>query len=141
LGFSWGDGPAEPPHPLVGWAIHPEMFKDELLLLTQRYRVPVYVTENGCGHSPETVDDTGKVDDPYRIAYLRDYIGAMEQAVAEGADVRGYFVWSLLDAYEWGSGYGNPFGLIHVDFAGTLNRTIKESGYWYARLIRTGELG
>lgn len=141
LGFAWGDGPAEPPHPLIGWPIHPEMFTEELLLLSRRYGLPVYVTENGCGHAPETVDERGKVDDQYRIAYLRDYISAMERAVEQGADVRGYFVWSLIDAYEWGSGYGNPFGLIHVDFAGTQARTVKESGHWYARLIRTGELG
>lgn len=140
LGVVWGNGPTETPHPLIGWAIHPEMFKDELLLLTRRYGLPVYVTENGCGHAPEIVGADGTVNDPYRIAYLKDYLAAMEQAVAEGADVRGYFVWSLLDAYEWGSGYGNPFGLIHVDFAGDQKRTLKQSAHWYSRLIRTGAL-
>ena len=136
LGIGWGDSPSEPPHPLIGWAIHPEAFKEELLLISRRYKVPVYVTENGCGHEGEKVSEDGRLHDPHRIAYLRAYLSAMAEAIKEGADVRGYFIWSLLDSYEWGSGYGNPFGIIHVDK--DLNRLIKESGHWYAQVIKDG---
>ena len=138
LGVAWGDSPPEPPHPSIGWVIHPEAFRDELVLISNRYKLPVYVTENGCGHDPETVAADGKLHDPYRIAYLTAYLDAMAQAIKSGADVRGYFVWSLLDSYEWGSGYGNPFGIIHVDK--DLNRLIKESGHWYAQVIKTGQI-
>ena len=133
MGFAWGDSPPEPPHPTIGWAIHPEAFTDELLLLTRRYKVPVYVTENGCGHEGEKLAEDGHLHDPYRIDYLTAYLKAMESAINQGADVRGYFIWSLLDSYEWGSGYGNPFGIIHVDK--DMNRVIKDSGHWYAKVI------
>ena len=74
-----------------------------------------------------------------RVAYLRAYVGAMRQAMDKGADVRGYFAWSLLDNFEWGSGYRNRFGLVHVDFK-TQKRTPKSSANWYAELIRSGKI-
>jgi beta-glucosidase len=74
------------------------------------------------------------VNDPKRIVFLTRYISAMQQAIAAGADVRGYMVWSLLDNFEWGTGYGNRFGIIHVDFE-TLKRTPKASFHWYRDLI------
>jgi beta-glucosidase len=131
--FGWGSPPADAPKEEVGWPIFPDMFREELLRLSNRYRLPIFVTENGCG-GDDKADEWGAVDDPRRIAYLRAYIGAMHQAMNEGADVRGYFAWSLLDAFEWGSGYGNRFGLIHVDYD-TLKRTPKSSAAWYAELI------
>ncbi len=140
LGVAWGDSPPEPAHPLIGWAIHPEMFRDELLLVSQRYKRPIYVTENGCGRDGEKIGADGALHDDYRIAYLTDYLTALSQALEAGADVRGYFIWSLLDSYEWGSGYGNPFGIIHVDVEGDKKRTIKESGHWYANVIKTGRV-
>ena len=123
----------------MGWAIHPEAFKDELLLLTRRYKLPVYVTENGCGHEGEKLDENGQLNDPYRIDYLTEYLKAMTDAINEGANVKGYFIWSLLDSYEWGSGYGNPFGVIHVDME-TMDRTIKASGHWYAKAVKAGRI-
>lgn len=135
LGFGWGDGPDSDPHPLIGWTIYPDAFRDELLLLQQRYRRPIYVTENGVGSWHEAVAEDGAIHDPHRIAYLALYTRKMAEAIAQGADVRGYFVWSLLDNFEWGSGYGNRFGLVHVDFD-TLKRTLKDSGRWYGDLIR-----
>ena len=137
LGFAWGDGPKEKPHPQVGWAIHPEAFRDELLLLTKRYGLPVYVTENGCGNTSEEVTESGRIEDTHRIAYLSAYLAAMNEAVSRGADVRGYFVWSLLDAYEWGSGYNQRFGIIHVDYDNNCIRRVKDSGLWYARMIKS----
>src|SRR5690606_9315844 len=89
--------------------------------------------ENGCG-SVDTPDDSGAVHDPRRVAYLKTYTEAMHDAIAAGADVRGYFVWSLLDSFEWGAGYTNPFGIVHVDFD-TQKRTPKSSARWYASFI------
>jgi beta-glucosidase len=131
--FGWGSAPEDAPKDLVGWPIYPEAFRDELLLLTKRYGLPVYVTENGCGQ-PDKPDEAGVVHDPVRITYLRTYTDAMAQAIKAGADVRGYFVWSLLDNFEWGSGYGNRFGLVHVDFE-TMKRTPKTSAAWYRAVI------
>ena len=133
-GFAWGDAPADAPvRPEIGWAIFPEAFRDELIELSRRYKLPIYVTENGCGGT-NTPDAAGKVDDPKRVAYLQTYTASMHEAIQAGADVRGYFVWSLLDSFEWGAGYTNPFGIIHVDFK-TQKRTLKSSALWYAELI------
>lgn len=136
IGIAWGDNPNPVPHPDIGWPIYPEAFTAELKRCAARYRLPVYVTENGMGRgaSEEAPDAEGRVADPYRIAYLKLYTAAMEQAIADGIDVRGYFIWSLLDNYEWGSGYGNRFGIVHVDFQ-TQKRTPKDSFFWYADLI------
>ncbi len=132
-GYGWGDAPPDSPTHGVGWAIFPDAFREELLTIQRRYRLPIVVTENGCGGS-DVVEADGAVNDPHRINYLTIYNAAMRDAMAQGADVRGYFLWSLLDNFEWGSGYGQRFGLIHVDFT-TLKRTPKASSRWYADLI------
>lgn len=134
-GFAWADPPEETERTPIGWAIHPEMFRDELVELSRRFRLPVVVTENGSGGADLPAAD-GRVDDPRRVDYLRAYTAAMNEAIAAGADVRGYFIWSLLDNFEWGAGYANRFGLFHVDFA-TLRRTPKSSARWYRELIAT----
>jgi beta-glucosidase len=139
-GFAWGSPPDDAPRSEIGWPIYPESFRDELIRLTRRYRLPIYVTENGCGSDKDKPDASGEVDDPARIYYLRAYTGAMAEAVRAGADVRGYFVWSLLDNFEWGSGYANRFGLVYVDFA-TQKRIPKSSARWYANLIRANRGG
>ena len=136
-GYGWGDAPADSPTHGVGWAIFPDAFRDELLTIQRRYRLPIVVTENGCGGS-DTVSPDGAVHDPHRINYLTIYNAAMRDAMAQGADVRGYFVWSLLDNFEWGSGYGQRFGIVHVDFQ-TLTRTPKDSARWYEELIRAAK--
>ena len=81
-------------------------------------------------------DEAGAVIDPERIAFLRAYTDAMNSAAADGVDVRGYFVWSLLDNFEWTSGYSERFGLTYVDYS-SLQRIPKSSFHWYADLIRT----
>jgi beta-glucosidase len=101
----------------------------------ERYKVPIYVTENGMPNL-DWVDLKGKVSDPQRVDFLKRYLLQLRQAIADGSDIRGYFVWSLLDNFEWAAGYSQRFGIVHVDFR-TLNRTIKESAYWYRELIRT----
>ncbi len=134
LGFAWADAPADVPRSPIGWQIDPAAFRDTLLEAHSRYGLPIYVMENGAG-AVEKLDDSGQINDRERIDYLAGYIGAMREAVTRGADVRGYFVWSLLDNFEWGAGYANRFGLVHVDYA-TQRRTPKASARWYAGLIK-----
>ena len=144
LGFAMGPAAEQFPKTDIGWPIHPDMFRDDLIAAHKRYRLPIYVTENGSG-AGDKPDDKGKVNDRQRVDYLQAYTDALEQARKAGADVRGYFVWSLLDNFEWGSGYANRFGLVYVDFK-TQKRTPKASYRWYAEKIRrssgqNGEIG
>lgn len=134
LGFAWADAPADAPRSPIGWSFDPDGFRDTLIEAWQRYRLPIYVTENGAGAVEKPAAD-GTIDDAERIAYLQRYTDGLREAVARGADVRGYFVWSILDNFEWGAGYDNRFGLVYVDYA-TLRRTPKSSARWYADLIR-----
>ena len=134
LGFGFGDAPAAVPRTGLGWPIDASAFRDTLAETHGRYGLPIYVTENGYG-AYEPQDGGGGIADGERIAYLRDYPAAMRVAIAAGADVRGYFVWSLLDNFEWREGYRARFGIVQVDYA-TLRRIPKASFRWYADLIR-----
>jgi beta-glucosidase len=100
--------------------------------------IPIYVTENGIALRDEPGPD-GSVADRRRITFLRDHLRAAERALAAGVDLRGYFVWSLLDDFEWSSGYRPRFGLVHVDFP-TQRRTPKSSARWYADVIRANAI-
>jgi len=133
-GFGFADPPVKLPATEIGWSICPEAFRAELLRVSKSYRLPIYVTENGCGSDKDAPGADGEVDDRHRIEYLTAYIGAMQEAIAEGADVRGYFVWSLLDNFEWSAGYASRFGLVYVDYA-TQRRIPKASAKWYSQLI------
>ena len=133
-----GDFPKDMAHTEINWSIYPEAFKHELLELTRRYQLPVYVTENGCGSNQEKPDESGFVQDDHRINYISLYMQKMAEACQEGADVRGYFVWSLLDNFEWGAGYESRFGIVRVDFD-TQKRTPKASAKWYADLMRINQ--
>jgi beta-glucosidase len=97
----------------------------------------LYISENGCSADDPMVD--GRVDDADRIMYLRNYLTHLQRAVREGFPVNGYFLWSLMDNFEWADGYGKRFGLHHVDFA-TQKRTPKLSAHWYQELIRRNQL-
>jgi beta-glucosidase len=134
LGFAWADAPADVRRSPIGWQIDPEAFRDTLIEMSRRYGLPIYVTENGAGAN-EKPNDAGKVVDEERVSYLRAYTSGLRDAVAGGTDVRGHFVWSLLDNFEWGAGYANRFGLVYVDYP-SQRRIPKESAHWYARLIR-----
>lgn len=103
--------------------------------LYERYRVPLVVTENGMSGT-DWVDLDGRCRDPQRIDYTRRYLAALRRAIRDGADVRGYFHWSIMDNFEWGQGYKERFGLIHVDY-GTQKRTPKDSAHWYRRVIES----
>jgi beta-galactosidase len=142
-----GSGPMEAevvPQPGVaktsmGWPIVPEGLYRVLHWLADRYPgLPVYITENGAPLDDQP-DETGFVDDQDRIAFLRDHIAAAGTAMAEGVDLRGYFVWSLLDNLEWSDGFAKRFGIVRCDHQ-TQRRTIKASGHWYAKLIDAGKL-
>jgi beta-glucosidase len=134
LGWAFGERPAGIPLTPIGWLIEPDAFRDTLLTVAKNYALPVYVLENGLGGFDKP-DAAGAVIDNNRIDFLRAYIGALNEAVAAGADIRGYFVWSLLDNFEWDSGYGVRFGLTYVDYP-TQKRISKASFYWYRDLIK-----
>jgi beta-glucosidase len=122
---------------LMGWEVYPEGMKEVLCSLTKRYgKIPLYVTENGAAFKDPIASNGEVVRDRDRVNFLRDHLRKALEARAAGADLRGYFVWSLLDNFEWNSGYARPFGLVQVDFV-TQQRTMKESGNFYAEVIRS----
>jgi beta-glucosidase len=119
------------------WEVYPEGLVETLSGVRDRYGdIPLYVTENGAAFYDPPVAPDDEVRDPLRVAYLRDHLRAAHRAIEGGVDLRGYFVWSLLDNFEWALGYSKRFGLVHVDFE-TLERTPKESARFYAEVIRT----
>ncbi len=119
----------------TGWEVHPASLTETLLWLHRRYGgLPLYVTENGAAFYDPPAAIDGRIDDPLRVHYLRSHIGAVAQAIAQGADVRGYCAWSLLDNLEWAHGFSKRFGLVHVNFE-TLARTPKTSARYYTGVI------
>jgi len=134
--FEAGTLSSEPGKPVteMGWEIAPEAFRQVLIEAKQRYagELPIYVLENGAAF-PDRIDPDGRIRDEQRTAYLRGYLGAVQDAIEAGVPVRGYFVWSLLDNFEWAFGYSKRFGLVHVDFA-TLARRTKDSFHFYTEL-------
>ena len=134
----FGD-PGDVPKTDIGWVIDPQAFHDVLVDFKNRYGdVPLYVTENGCAFSDPVVD--GECKDDRRVAFLNGYIRAMHKAITEGnVNLKGYFLWSLMDNYEWEFGYEQRFGIVHVDYE-TLKRTPKSSYYWYQKLVKENGL-
>ncbi|MFJ3175089.1 GH1 family beta-glucosidase [Streptomyces roseus] len=123
-----------------GWPVVPDGLRELLVSLRERYGdrlPPLYITENGCsyGDGPDPV--TGRIADARRIAYHAGHLEALHRAMAQGVDVRGYFIWSILDNFEWAEGYRQRFGLVHVDYD-TLERTPKDSYAWYRDVIKGG---
>ncbi|NCC27540.1 MAG: beta-glucosidase [Gammaproteobacteria bacterium] len=124
-------------HTDMDWEIFPRSFLDTLTWLRERYHnPPVYITENGAAFA-DRVEDDGSVHDAARRDYLEAYLFMLRKALDAGSDIRGYFVWSLLDNFEWALGLSKRFGLVHVDYD-TLKRTPKSSAYWYASVCSTG---
>jgi beta-galactosidase len=127
------------PTTTMGWAVVPEGFHRLLRWIDARYdHPPIIITENGCAADDRLID--GVVNDVDRVAYLEGYLGACREAMAAGVDVRGYFVWSLLDNFEWALGYSQRFGLHYIDYE-TLERIPKASALWYRDVIARGGLG
>jgi len=127
--------PPGSPRTHFNWRVTPEGLYWAPKFLADRYKLPIVVTENGLSCA-DWVSLDGGVHDPTRIDFLHRYLLALHQAIEDGADIRGYFQWSIMDNFEWAEGYKHRFGLIHVDFE-TQARTLKDSARWYAEVIRT----
>ncbi|HEX2153681.1 MAG TPA: GH1 family beta-glucosidase [Acidimicrobiia bacterium] len=142
--FPGADGAvlARPPGQLtaMGWGVEPGALTSVLLRAAREAPdLPLYVTENGAAYH-DVVGDGGEVVDAERIAYLEAHIEAVADALEAGVDVRGYFVWSIFDNFEWAEGYARRFGLVRVDYE-TLERTVKASGKWYRDFIASQRVG
>jgi beta-glucosidase len=123
----------------MGWEVYPEGMLETLTQVHSIYRFPaLYITENGAAYV-DTVGPNGEVEDPARISYLHRHLGQVQKAISLGIPVRGYFVWSLLDNFEWSFGTSKRFGLVYVDFK-TQQRLFKSSARWYQSLIRANAL-
>lgn len=125
-----------PPEELtdMGWEIFPEGLTHLLARLAREYDPPaIYITESGAAF-PDIVDASGRIHDPRRVDFLRGHMAAAADAISKGVPLRGYFVWSLMDNFEWQHGYTMRFGLFRVDYD-TLKRTAKESAHWYRDVI------
>lgn len=119
----------------LGWYVTPEVLYWGSKFLCDRYKLPFYITENGAGMC-DSVSLDGKVHDPGRIDYIHRYLLQLRKLADEGYDIRGYFVWTLLDNFEWALGYYERMGLIWVDFE-TQERIPKDSFYWYKEIVAT----
>ncbi len=123
------------PYTAMGWNIAPEALEELLVSLSEEFpALPLIITENGAAFDDVEVDH--EVHDEQRIDYLRRHFTAAHRAMARGVDLRGYLVWSLMDNFEWSYGYSKRFGLVRVDYE-SLERTVKDSGRWFAELIET----
>lgn len=123
----------------LGWNVIPEGIRYASEWLYERYKKPIYITENGMAcHDWESLD--GEVHDPQRIDYMQRHLIELDKAVKNGVDLRGYFAWSLMDNMEWSIGYRPRFGIVYVDYA-TQKRILKDSAYWYKSVISSSGNG
>lgn len=123
-----------------GNEFYPKAVYDAIHILKEKYKVeiPIYITENGTYNCQEEIQSDGKIHDVQRIEYIKGFLYWIHKAMEEGADIRGYYAWSLLDNWEWSAGFDYRFGLIHVDYD-TQERIWKDSGIWYSDLVKTHE--
>jgi beta-glucosidase len=118
----------------TGWEIYPDGLFNILAWIYFEYQPPkIYITENGASYS-DRPDAEGRVRDTHRLEYLRAHFAAAQRAIQVGVPVEGYFVWSLMDNFEWAEGYTQRFGLIWVDYQ-TQKRIFKDSARWYQKVI------
>jgi beta-glucosidase len=130
------DMPGE--HTAMGWPVDETGLHELLVRLHRDYGVPLVITENGAAYS-DVVSDDGQIHDSDRVSYIRRHLEAAHRAIADGVDLRGYYVWSLMDNFEWAWGYDKRFGVVRVDF-NTQQRTIKDSGYFYQQVVSDNAL-
>lgn len=122
-----------------GWEVYPQALSEMILRISKDYSgIPLYVTENGCSYGDKPGPDR-KVNDQRRVSFLRRFIAEVGRAMQAGADVRGYFLWTFTDNFEWAEGFQQRFGIVYCDFE-TQERIVKESGHWYSKLARSGAL-
>ncbi|MFN3421956.1 MAG: GH1 family beta-glucosidase [Armatimonadota bacterium] len=118
----------------MGWEVYPDGLYELLTRLNRDYKIPeFYITENGAAFKDEVTPD-GKVHDERRLNYLREHFLRAHKAIQDGVPLKGYFVWSLMDNFEWAHGYTKRFGIVYVDYE-TQKRIVKDSGYWYKQVI------
>lgn len=126
----------------MGWEVNADDLRDLLVWLHQNYTgqagIPLVITENGAAYDTPVIE--GQVNDTERVEYFREHLTAVHQAIESGADVAGYFAWSLLDNFEWSFGYDRRFGIVHVDYD-TQVRTPKASAHLLGQVARTNVLG
>jgi beta-glucosidase len=131
--------PGNRPQTEMGWEICPEAFTDLLVSLNREYKLPpIYITENGAAVKDSV--NHGQVNDPGRTRYFQDHLEAVNRAMEQGVDVRGYFAWTLMDNFEWAEGYEKRFGIVYVDYE-TQKRTVKMSGLAFRDLLRRRQQG
>ncbi len=138
-GFS--DVKLPPGHPKtdMGWDITPEAIYWSLNFTKEYFGdLPIYITENGMA-ADDKVEEDGTIQDIDRISYLRSHLKSLHRAVSEGVNLKGYYVWSLMDNFEWSFGYAKRFGIVRVDYE-TQKRTVKESGKYYSRVMATNRV-
>ncbi len=126
------------PRTALGWPVSPQIMNWGLRFVHERYHLPIYITEDGVACNDRIYAD-GKVHDADRIDFLATYLSEMQTAMENGCDIRGYFHWSLMDNFEWHTGYDPRFGLIYVDYR-TQERIWKDSAYWYRNVIKNNSL-
>ncbi len=121
-----------------GNEFYPKAVYDAVKILKEKYdvQIPIYITENGTTNCQEEIMPDGKIHDIQRIDYIKGFLYWTCRAMEEGADIRGYYVWSLMDNWEWTAGYASRFGIIHVDFD-TQERIMKDSAYWYQEVVKS----
>lgn len=123
----------------IGWEVYPHGLYEIVMRITKDYKRPIIeITENGCAYG-DAPDARGIDNDQRRIDFYRSYLTELQHSIRDGADVRGFHAWSLLDNFEWAEGYTKRFGIVYVDYP-TQKRTIKESGHWYAKVAQENAL-
>ena len=127
--------PEGAPKTAAGWPVNPECLYWGIKFIYDRYKMPIYITENGMS-CHDLISRDGRIHDPNRITFLDRYLSALQCACDEGADVRGYFLWTFLDNFEWEKGFSERFGIVHVDFA-TQKRIAKDSAFWYQKVMES----
>ena len=123
----------------MNWQIEPAGLTRLLERLHGDYKIPLLITENGAAYPDGPSAETGEIHDTNRIEYLDGHLRACHDAISRGVDLRGYFVWSLMDNFEWSEGYAKRFGIVHVDYR-TQSRVPKDSALWYSEVIRRNGL-
>ncbi len=139
FGATFGSVPDNLPKTDIGWEINGEKFGEILSWAYKNYNlkdrnIPIMITENGAAYF-DKIDAHGHCDDTYRIDYLNEYLQAVQNVINDGVNIKGYFIWSFMDNFEWSEGYKMRFGLTHVDYK-TLVRTPKESLRWYKDFLK-----
>jgi beta-glucosidase len=139
LGVKEQDGGTDGPKTDMGWEVWPDGFHALIMRITNEYNKPIIeITENGSSYL-DAPDAHGAVPDQRKVEFLRGYLSALARSMNDGANIRAYHCWSLLDNFEWAEGYTQRFGIVYLDFRDQ-RRIVKESGHWYAKLASTGNL-